>query len=69
MIETFFKTNNIFPDCILNSCICERAAFKHSIKDGKGVIEYSPPDPKAIAEIKNCFRNIELFIENYKKSI
>lgn len=67
--ETFFKTNNIFPDCILNSCICERAAFKHSIKDGKGVIEYSPPDPKAIAEIKNCFRNIELFIENYKKSI
>lgn len=67
--ETFLKANNIFPDYILNSCICERAAFKHSIKDGKGVIEYSPPDPKAIAEIKSCFRKIELFIENYKKSI
>ena len=65
--ENFFNTNNIYPDFVLPSCICERAAFKHSIKDGKGVIEYSPQDPKAIAEIKNCYRHIELFIESSKK--
>jgi chromosome partitioning protein len=67
--QTFFDTNNIYPDYILPTCICERAAFKHSIKDGTGVIEYSPQDPKAIAEIKNCFKDIELFISSNKKLI
>ena len=62
--KTFLESNNIYPDHILPSCICERAAFKHSIKDGKGVIEYSPADPKAILEIQNCFKNIKLFIES-----
>ena len=63
----FFETNNIFPDHILPSCICERAVFKHSIKDGKGVIEYSPQDPKATSEIEECYKNIKLFTEKSDK--
>ncbi len=67
--KAFFEANNIYPDCIIPTCICERASFKHSIKDGKGVIEYSPPDIKAINEIKNCFRDIEHFTEKEKTSL
>lgn len=63
--KAFFETNNVYPDYILPSCICERAAFKHSIKDGKGVIELSPSDSKAITEIQNCYKNIESFIKNH----
>lgn len=62
--KEFFSTNNIHPDYILPTCICERAAFKHSIKDGKGVIEFSPSDPKAIAEIQNCYKDIELILNS-----
>lgn len=64
--KDFFESNNIYPDHILPTCICERAAFKHSIKDGTGVIEHSPPDPKAITEIKNCFKEIEILIQSYR---
>ena len=67
--KAFFESNNIYPDHILPSCICERAAFKHSIKDGKGVIEYSPSDPKAILEIQNCFKNINLFLNSRTTNI
>lgn len=42
--KEFFATNNIFPNHIISSCLCERAVFKHSIKDGKGVIEYTPSE-------------------------
>lgn len=63
----FLQASNIYPDYILPYCICERAVFKHSINDGKGVIEYSPSDAKAISEIKNCFKYLELIINNQKK--
>ena len=63
----FFETSNIYPDYILPNCICERAVFKHSINDGKGVVEYSPPDEKAISEIKNCFKDLELIIKTQKE--
>lgn len=64
--KAFFESNNIYPDHILPTYICERVAFRHSIKDGTGVIEHSPSDPKAIAEIKNCFKDIEILVESYK---
>ncbi|MDC0865115.1 ParA family protein [Rickettsiaceae bacterium] len=64
---SFLEQNNIIPDYILPTYICERAAFKHSIKDGMGVIEHSPTDLKAIDEIKNCLKNIETFIESLKQ--
>lgn len=64
--KNFFETNNIYPDYILPTCICDRAVFKHSIRDGKGVIEYSPSDPKAIQEIKNCYKDIMKFISLQK---
>ncbi len=62
----FFDNNNIQPDHILKSFIKERAAFKHSIKDGKGVIEYTPPDSKAIADITQCYEEIALIIKDKK---
>jgi chromosome partitioning protein len=64
--KIFFDSNNIYPDYILPTCICERAAFKHSIKDGKGVIEYSPADQKAIDEIQNCYKDIISYINSKK---
>lgn len=63
--KEFLESNNINLDYILPSCICERASFKHSIKDGTSVIEYYPNDPKAIFEIKECSKNIDLFINHY----
>lgn len=65
--KAFFDNNNIIPDFIVPSCICERAVFKHSIKDGKGVIEYSPTDTKAIKEIKDCYDNITKYIDKLKQ--
>jgi chromosome partitioning protein len=55
---TFFEQNNITPTYILNASIKDRVAFKNSIKDGKGVIESSPMDPKAVAEIEACYNEI-----------
>lgn len=63
---TFFDNNNIRPDYILKSFIKERAAFKHSVRDGKGVIEYTPPDSKAIADITQCYEEIALIIKEKK---
>ena len=47
-----------------SSNIKERASFKHSIRDGKGVIEYTPSDAKAIEEITNCYEEIASIIKN-----
>lgn len=60
----FFDQNNIHPDFILKSYIKERASFKHSIRDGKGVIEYTPSDAKAIEEITSCYEEIASIIKN-----
>ena len=60
----FFDQNNIHPDFILKSYIKERASFKHSIRDGKGVIEHTPSDAKAIEEITNCYEEIASIIKN-----
>lgn len=65
----FLKTNNINPDYIVPTYICERASLKHSIKDGRGVVEYSPTDQKAINEIKNCYNDIEKYIASTKYNI
>lgn len=54
----FFDQNNINPDYILKSIIKERVAFKHSIKSGRGVIECSPQDDKAISEIQESTNEI-----------
>jgi chromosome partitioning protein len=62
--STFFDQNNINPDYILKSVIKERVAFKHSIKSGRGVIECSPQDDKAIKEIENCTNEILAIIKN-----
>jgi chromosome partitioning protein len=59
----FLDSNNITPDYILKTSIKERASFKHSIKDGRGVIEYSPADAKAIEEINSCFQEITQIIK------
>ena len=66
----FFEQNNINPDFILNSSIKERVAFKNSIKSGRGVIECSPMDEKAVNEIVNCCNEIQDKIkEIYKVNI
>ncbi len=62
---TFFEQNNINPNYILKSNIKDRVAFKHSIKDGKGVIETSPTDYKAIGEIVACYEEIAQIIKTY----
>jgi len=64
----FFEHNNITPAHILNSVIKERAIFKHSIRDGRGVIEYSPPDHKATEEIATCYEEIIGLIKEYNTS-
>lgn len=65
----FFEQNNIIPTYILKSIIRERAVFKHSIRDGKGVIEYSPNDHKASEEISNCYEEIITVIKNYNTAV
>lgn len=62
---SFFDQNNINPDYILKSIIKERVAFKHSIKSGRGVIEYSPQDNKAVKEIEDCTNEILSIVKNY----
>ena len=54
----FFEDNNILPDFIMKSPIKERVVFKHSIRDGKGVVDYSPLDKKAEAEMYNCYNEL-----------
>lgn len=61
----FFEQNNINPDYILQSFIKERVAFKHSIKSGRGVIEYSPQDEKATKEIEQCTNEIITIIKRH----
>jgi chromosome partitioning protein len=61
----FFAQNNINPDFILESSIKERVAFKHSIKSGRGVIECSPLDDKAAAEIREASKEILNKIKEY----
>lgn len=61
----FFIQNNINPDHILQTSIKERVAFKHSIKSGRGVVEYSPIDEKAVAEIQEASKEIINLIKEY----
>lgn len=61
----FFVQNNIIPDYILKSTIKERVAFKHSIKSGRGVIECSPRDEKAVNEIEECAKEIVAIIRQH----
>lgn len=63
--KIFFDQNNINPNYILKSVIKERVAFKHSIKSGRGVIECSPQDDKAIKEIKDCANEILTIIKQH----
>ena len=65
----FLEVNNINPNYIVPTYICERASFKHSIKDGRGVVEHSPTDQKAINEIKNCYNDIKKYIASTKQNI
>lgn len=65
----FFEQNNIQPTHVLSSAIRERAAFKHSIKDGKGVIEHTPTDHKATEEIKSCYAEISQILKEHSTSI
>jgi chromosome partitioning protein len=62
----FFEQNNICPDHVLRSLIKDRVSFKHSIRDGKGVVEYFPSDTKAIDEITNCCREILAIIRSHE---
>jgi len=59
----FFEDNNIIPDYIIKSPIKERVVFKHSIRDGKGVVDYSPLDQKAKQEMYNCYNELLTIIE------
>lgn len=61
----FFEQNNINPAHILSSVIRERVIFKHSIRDGKGIVEYTPADPKATKEILECYKEILKIIKSY----
>lgn len=54
----FFETNNIHPDFILKNSIKDRVVFKHSIRDGKAVIDYYPFDEKAKEEMIGCYNEI-----------
>lgn len=63
--KEFFDQNNINPDFILESYIKERVIFKHSIKSGKGVVEYSPLDEKAVQEINECSTEIMAKLKDY----
>lgn len=54
----FFEQHNINIYHILDSVIKERVAFKNSIREGRGVIEYTTPDPKAVREIENCYEEL-----------
>ncbi len=63
--NNFFEQNNINPDYILKSFIKERVAFKHSIKSGRGVVEYSPQDEKATKEIDKCTSEIISIIKRH----
>lgn len=65
----FFNQNNINPTYILTSPIRERAVFKHSIRDGRGVIEYTPNDTKAIEEIVSCYNEIIQITKEYQERL
>jgi chromosome partitioning protein len=59
----FLEENNILPDFILNTTIKDRVVFKHSIRDGKGVVDYSPFDQKAKEEMNSCYSEIKNIID------
>ena len=60
----FFEDNNIAPDFIVKTPIKERVVFKHSIRDGKGVVDYSPLNKKAQAEMYDCYKELLKIIDN-----
>lgn len=61
----FFEDNAIFPDYVINSSIKNRVSFKHSIRDGRGVVEYSPVDHKAKHDILSCRDEILSYIKRF----
>jgi chromosome partitioning protein len=64
--EDFLTSSNIYFDYILKTSIKERVAFKNSLKDGRGVVEYSPADTKANEEILNSMWEIQSILKNHK---
>ena len=64
--KNFFEQNAIFPDYIVEASIKDRVSFRHSIRDGRGVLEYSPTDIKDKNDINTCKNEIIEFIRSYK---
>lgn len=63
----YIEDSNIFLDYIIKTEIKTRQAYQHSIKEGRGVVEYSPADVKACEEIKKCaVEIIKTIKEKYK---
>lgn len=56
--KKFFADNNIMPDYIMSNYIKDRVIFKHSIRDGKGVVDYYPLDQKAKEEMYKCYNEL-----------
>lgn len=50
----YIEEGNVLIDYIIKTEIKTRQAYQHSIKEGRGVVEYSPSDIKACDEIKRC---------------
>ena len=64
----FLDGRGIFPTHILKAVIRNRRAFKYTIGEGKGVVEYTPPDALACREIEQVSNEIlELFKLNPKQ--
>jgi chromosome partitioning protein len=61
----FFDQNSIFPDYIMKASLKERSSFKHSIRDGRGVLEYSPVDTKARDDILSCKNELFKIIKEF----
>lgn len=64
--KNFFDQNAIFPDYIVSASIKNRVSFKHSIRDGRGVVEYTPIDAKAKHDILSCKDEILEYIKSFR---
>lgn len=63
--KEFLTENLIFPDVIFEGCLKDRIAYQHSMREGKGVLEYQPKDMQAIQEINTIYIEIIQNLYNF----
>ena len=60
--QAFMEESMILPAHTLQAVVKERIVFQHAVREGKGVVEYTPVNVEARQEIANASRELLDFV-------